>query len=174
MICNLRKLLTRWKTSDFISNSTYRSLICSDGCLPSAYGHPKIHKPGHQFRLIVASLDSPFYSLASFIQKIIASGVQYAASCVENSFQLVEKLKSVRLDDRHVLLSLDVILLFTNILLDLAIDSVVKRLDNILDNSKIPNNEFILALKMILKSTYFSFNDVIYRQNFGTPIGSPL
>jgi len=26
---------------------------------------------------------------------------------------------------------------------------------------------------MILESTYFSFNNVIYRQNFGTPMGSP-
>jgi len=43
-----------------------------------------------------------------------------------------------------------------------------------LDNSKVPNDEFILALKMILESIYFSFNDVIYRQNFGTPMGSPL
>jgi len=64
--------------------------------------------------------------------------------------------------------------LFTNIPLDLAIDSVSKRLDNILDNCKILNDEFILALKMILESTYFSFNNVIYRQNFGTPMGSPL
>jgi len=53
--------------------------------------------------------------------------------------------------------------LFTNIPLDLAIDSVSKRLDNILDDYKIPKNEFILALKMILESTYFSFNNVIYR-----------
>jgi len=27
---------------------------------------------------------------------------------------------------------------------------------------------------MILESTYFSFNNVIYRQNFGTPMGSLL
>jgi len=142
--------------------------------MPRAYGLPKIHKPGHQFRLIVSSLDSPFYSLASFIQKMIASGVPYAASYVENSFQLVERLRDIKLDNRHVLLSLDVISLFTNIPLDLAIDSVVRRLDNILNNSNIPNDEFILALKMILKSTYFTFNNVIYRQNFGTPMGSPL
>jgi len=105
---------------------------------------------------------------------MIVSKVQYTLSHIENSFQLVEKLRSVKLDDRHVLLSLDVVSLFTNIPLDLAIDSVSKRLDNILDNCKIPNNEFILSLKMILKSTYFSFNNVIYKQNFGTPMGSPL
>jgi len=105
---------------------------------------------------------------------MISSGVQYATSHVENSFQLVERLRGVRLDNRHVLLSLDVVSLFTNISLDLAIDRVVKRLDNILHNSNIPNDEFILALKMIFESTYFTFNNVIYRQNFDTPMGSPL
>jgi len=44
MTCNLRKLLIRWKTSNFITNSTYRSLICSDGCLPRAYGPPSYKK----------------------------------------------------------------------------------------------------------------------------------
>jgi len=105
MINNLRKLLTRWKTSDYISHSTYRSLICSDGCLPRAYGLPKIHKPGHQFRLIVSSIDSPFYSLASFLQKMIVSKVPYTMSHIENIFQLVERLRSVKLDDRRFTLS---------------------------------------------------------------------
>jgi len=127
MISNLKKLLTRWKTSDYISHSTYRSLICNDECLPRAYRLPKIHKPGHQFKLIVSSIDSPFYSLASFLQKMIVSKVQYTISHIENSFQLVEKLRSVKLDDRHVLLSLDMVSLFTNIPLDLAIDSVSKK-----------------------------------------------
>jgi len=174
MISDLRKLLIRWKTSGFISHSTYRSLLCSDGCLPRAYGLPKIHKPGYQFRLIVSSIDSPFYSLAYFLHKIIVSKEFYTTSHIENSIQLIEKLKNVKLDDRHVLLSLDVISLFTNIPLDLAVDSVSKRLDNILEDCKIPKNEFIIALKMILESTYFSFNNLMYRQNFGTPMGSPL
>jgi len=69
-------------------------------------------------------------------------------SHIENSFQLVERLRSVKLDYKHVLLSLNVVSLFTNILL--AIDSVSKILDNILNNYKIPNDEFILALKMNL------------------------
>jgi len=61
------------------------------------------------------------------LQKMIVSKVQYTISHIENSFQLVEKLRSVKLEDRHVLLSLDVVSLFTNIPLDLAIDSVSKR-----------------------------------------------
>jgi len=30
------------------------------------------------------------------------------------------------------------------------------------------------ALKLILESTYFKFNNIIYKQKFGTPMSSPL
>jgi len=33
---------------------------------------------------------------------------------------------------------------------------------------------FLNALKMILNSTYFKFNNHMYKQNFGTPMSSPL
>ena len=42
------------------------------------------------------------------------------------------------------------------------------------ENTSIPLNEFITATKFVLSSTYFIFNDVIYKQTFGTPMGSPL
>jgi len=41
-------------------------------------------------------------------------------------------------------------------------------------NCHIPQNEFINALKLILNSTFFTFDKLIYKQNFGTPIGSLL
>ncbi|XP_029673125.1 uncharacterized protein LOC115241501 [Formica exsecta] len=34
--------------------------------------------------------------------------------------------------------------------------------------------EFILAIKFVLNSTFFTFNGTIYKQTYGTPMGSPL
>lgn len=59
----LKNLLTKWKKSDFISNSTYKNIYCSNGVSPRAYGLPKIHKPNCPFRIIVSSIDSPLYAL---------------------------------------------------------------------------------------------------------------
>jgi len=39
---------------------------------------------------------------------------------------------------------------------------------------KIVKSEFIAAIKFVLSSTYFKFNKKIYKQTFGTPMGSPL
>jgi len=135
-------------------------------------GFPKIHKLDIPFRLIISSIDSPF-SLASFLQGIIKKHVPNTFSYLENSFELTEKLKDIFISDNHILISLNVIFLFPNIPLDLAIESILKRWRHIANNCSIPRDEFLNALKLIFDSTYFLF-DVIYKQNFGTPMGSPL
>jgi len=61
--------------------------------------------------------------------------------------------------------------LFTNIPINLAMDSVSNRWSHISKGIKIPKNEFLKALKLILES-YFKFNNIIYK--FGTPMGSPF
>jgi len=93
---------------------------------------------------------------------------------LENSFDLMEKLKNMFISDNHILISLDVTSLFTNIPLDLAIESIEKRWVHMSNNCSIPRNEFLIALKLIFDSTYFVFDKVIYKQNFETPMGSPL
>jgi len=41
-------------------------------------------------------------------------------------------------------------------------------------NTNIFKEEFIRVIKLILSSTYFIFNNKIYRQTFVSPMGSPL
>ncbi|KYM76910.1 snRNA-activating protein complex subunit 3, partial [Atta colombica] len=65
-----------------------------------------------------------------------------------NSF-LAQKLRGRRLETNYSLISLDVISLFTNIPLDLAIETTI------------PEKEFFIALELVLNSTYFSLLIVI-------------
>jgi len=67
-----------------------------------------------------------------------------------------------------------VVSLFTNISIELALKSVEDRWNHISLNCNIPKEEFLEAIKLILESTYFSFNNKIYKQKFETPMGSPL
>jgi len=52
---------------------------------------------------------------------------------LNNSFDLVQKLKDIQVDDDYILISLDVVSLFINIPIDLAIESVSKRWQQLLD-----------------------------------------
>jgi len=169
-----RVLLAGWKTKEYITQGTYNSIYCSDGNLPRAYGLPKIHKPGLKFRLIISSIDSPTHSLAEFLHKIITKNIIKPPSHIDNSYQLVNKLNGIHIEDEFELVSLDVISLFTNIPMNLALDSVNKRWSSISKGTKIPKPDFIKGLKLIFESTFFTFNEKIYKQNFGTPMGSPL
>lgn len=121
---SLRDLLKKWKNSEYISATTYKKLSCSDGILPRTYGLPKMHKSSCPFRIIVSSIDSPLYSLALYLHEIISSNVPKSLSHIENSFELVEKLSGTFINNNHILISLDVISLFTNIPIDLAIESI--------------------------------------------------
>ena len=174
MISALRELLVRWRDSEFISSSTYFHLRCSDGELPRAYGLPKLHKPNVPVRIIVSSINSPLFSLATFLHKIMHRCFPTAASHITNSRDLVKKLSNTLVDDNHTMVSLDAVSLFTNIPLNLAIDSIIKRWNYIEKECSIPKKEFIIAVNLILNSTYFTFNNIIYKQTFGTPMGSPL
>jgi len=41
-------------------------------------------------------------------------------------------------------------------------------------NTKISKQEFMDAVRFVMNSTYFTFDNAIYKQIFGTPMGSPL
>jgi len=171
---DIRSLLSRWKTKGYISKATYNSIYCSDGNIPRAYGLPKVHKPGFNYRIIISSVDSPTYQLAHFLHKIISKNINKPFSHIDNSFQLIKKLKGTFLDTGYDLISLDVVSLFTNIPIDLAMDSLTTRWEKIKEGTSIPRGEFLTAVRMVLNSTFFSFNRKIYKQKFGTPMGSPM
>ncbi|XP_020299356.1 uncharacterized protein LOC109863510, partial [Pseudomyrmex gracilis] len=124
LLDSLQVLLKRWRDRDYISDSSYKHLNDSKAILPRAYGLPKIHKEGHPLRIIVSSVGTPLHRLASFLHKIIYKSLPFARSHVLNSFSLVKKISNIYIDDHFELISLDAISLFTNVPVELAVDSL--------------------------------------------------
>jgi len=122
----------------------------------------------------VSSINTPLYPLATFLHNILVNNLPKADSYNENSFQLVDRLNSKKIDKNSIFISLGVISLFTNMSLDLAIECVSDYWNLISNSYVLPKDEFIAAIQLVLNSTFFKFNDVIYQQNYGTPMGSPL
>lgn len=170
----LNDTLKKWLKKGYISNKEYYSLRSSDSLLPKCYGLPKIHKENTPFRIIVSSINTSLYSIATFLHKIISENIPTIKSNINNSFELYSMLSGKKISTDDILISLDVVSLFTNIPIDLAIESVNNRWNDINTQTLIPKNEFISMVKFILSSTYFTFNDTVYKQVYGTPMGSPL
>ena len=77
----------------------------------------------------------------------------------------------------EILVSFDVVSLFTKVPIELAIHVAKERLqeDNTLeDRTALSINEIIQLLEFCLKATYFSFRGKYYQQIFGTAMGSPV
>jgi len=171
---NLNNILKEWFQKGYISKQQFFKLRSSDSILPKAYGLSKVHKENTPFRIIVSSVNTALYSLASFLQDIISESLENSNKHTMNSFGLYNSLSGRQVRDSDMLISLDVISLFTNVPLDLAFESISKRWTYIEHNTKITEKDFILAIKFVLSSTYFAFNNKIYKQTYGTPMGSPL
>jgi len=171
---DLNNFLKVWLQKGYINKQQFFKLRSSDSLLPKAYGLPKIHKKNNPYRIIVSSINTALYSLATFLHKIISDSLEHRNSHTTNSFEVYNSLSGKTIRDTDVLLSLDVTALFTNVPLDLAIDGISHRWIYIQQYTKIPKNEFLMAINFVLSSTYFTFDNNIYKQVYGTPMGSPL
>lgn len=84
-------------------------------------------------------------------------------------------MESVSLDDDEILISLDVVSLFTNIPIHLAIKNIMTQWNNLRDITKIPKTQFLKILQFCLNdNNYFIYGDNIYSQTYGMPMGNPL
>ena len=71
-------------------------------------------------------------------------------------------------------MSFDVVSLFTNVPIDLALSVVEKRLDDVdvSDRTPLPKVALVSLFRLCLSSTTFYYNETVYQQIFGTAMGS--
>ena len=95
-------------------------------------------------------------------------------SHIKNSLDLIQKIEHVQIPDNHILVSFDVIALYTNVPNDLVIESLDKRCSLIHQNSSISYDYIIKCTKFLFENTYFKANDDYYKQHHGMPVGSSI
>lgn len=120
-------------------------------------------------------VNSALYTFATFLHNILYKNLPNPRSFIKKfSFDLFQSLSDLRIDLSAMLVSLDVVSLFTSIPLDFALDGMKRRWNFIRDKTSIPLESFIVILEFVLSFTYFSFNNNIYQQTYDTPMRSLL
>jgi len=139
-------------------------LIPSCETIPRIYGLPKIHKEGVPLRPIVNTIGSPTYELAKYVAKILRPLVGNTDSFIKDSQDFVNLIRNENLEHDDILVSFDVVSLFTKIPLDEAIQ-VIK---------EVADAGTAKLAEICLRSTVFTFQGVFYEQTSGVAMGSPL
>ncbi|XP_065362086.1 uncharacterized protein LOC135955655 [Calliphora vicina] len=141
---------------------------------PELYGLPKIHKDGIPLRPISASMKVPCYSLSKYIGTILRNIVSPKYN-IQNSVELKRKLESVSLENDDIMVSFDVVSLFTNIPIHLAIRNILDKWKTLKEHTAIPRQTFLKILQFCLTdNNYLTFDNKFYHQTYGMPMGNPL
>ncbi|BHF81222.1 hypothetical protein SprV_0702435200 [Sparganum proliferum] len=175
LVGKINKSLNRMRNQKAISEKDWRQMKPQDAALARFYGLPKIHKPNVPLRPIVALKGTPTYGLAKWLAKHLKRLTDGSEHTAVSSTHFLEKLKGVVIDPDEVMVSFDVVSLFTSIPKELAMEVINDLLDRKHDEEGNPfKRKHVMELLDYCLRTYFTFNGQIYEQIQGTPMGSPI
>ena len=178
----LISILSRLKKEEKISEWKYKQLYPTAENVPRLYCTPKIHKVNTPLRPIVDYTGSIGYSVSRWLADILGELVGKTAHHVMNSQHLAKELADIVIEAGDILNSHDVVSLFTNTPIDQVLEIVKNRLEkedvlkryNKQEGFNLTCDDVVELLHFILTTTYFTFRSKIYRQLFGTAMGSPV
>ena len=133
------------------------------------YGLPKFDKQDVPLRPIVSFYTSPIYL------SVIKTSLQSPLSIRYSKF--AQFINNQELEDDKVLISFDVVSLFTSVPIDLALKVVIDRLEHnetLHELTYLDSENIISLFDLCLNAMYLQFQNVVYQQVHGTATGSPV
>ena len=109
-------------------------------------------------------IGSPTYKLAKHLAILLKPLVGQTISLVKDSTSCVQDICNETLDANDILVSFDVVSLYTKIPVDEAITTI----------RNLTNDDTAKLVEVCLKTTFFTFQQVFYEQVEGVAMGSPF
>src|SRR5215470_17323332 len=140
---------------------------------------PKIHKESHKWTLpgrmpegrpIVSDVESESYRASKLLDSFLTPLANRHASYLKNTYDFVEKIRGVPVNENCFIVTGDVSALYTNMLHDRTIACVRDIFMKYPDVTR-PDKHLLELLEVTLKNNDFQFNGKCYLQTCGTPMG---
>lgn len=135
----------------------------------------KTHKDGNPIRPVINAIPSPSYKISKFINNLIKENItiHQSKSC-KNTKTFLNKLKQHKLEHNELMLTVDVDNMYGNIPRKEAIEILEKKLKESgnLDEEEI--KDIINITNTITKQSYFKYENKIFYDPKGLPMGGPL
>ena len=135
---------------------------------------PKIHKAPVPLHPIVSFINSPTYNLSKFLSRILSS-LLVSRYNVRNSEEFVDYVQNFTISESKILVSFDVVSLFTSVPIDTALNLVLELLtsdESLSSRTSLAISDITIGLKHCFSSIVFSYKNSLFKEIFGTPMGS--
>jgi len=162
--------------SNDINNELKNGFIVQGSQPSKLYGLPKIHKEGIPMRPVLSMIGSAQYQVAKILERLLKPLVNNPLEC-KDSFEFVNRILNWNIEsDREVMVSFDIVNLFTNIPLNETINLCVKLWDNLVEDKtkSLSSKALRELLEFSTKNVPFIFNEEWFMQTDGIAMGSPL
>ena len=127
---DLNSRLLVLKRQNKINKTVYQKLRSTDGSPPAIRGSITHHKPGFPLRLIVSSIGSALYNTAKFLSDILSPIQNPNGYSVLNSSQFAKEVANMEISEDEVMVSFDIVSLFTAIPVNKACDYIRNKWNN--------------------------------------------
>lgn len=144
--------------------SFFHKLVKSNPITLRIYGLPNIHKEGAPLRPIVNTIGCPTYLLEKYLSMKLRPLVGLTKSFVKDYSSFVEQLKGIKFDPGDILVSFDVVSLYTCVPIKEAVEVINSLTD--LDTAQL--------VDIFLTSTFFRYEGEFYEQTCKVSMGSPM
>ena len=169
------RIISNLKSKQYIQPEDAKRLTIYNSVTPRFYALPKIHKPTLSVRPIVSSINSPNSGISQLVARILTEAYDNDNRYfIKDSFDLARLLQNTPIPDNHILISLDVTSLFTNIPRDLVKTIVRSKWQTIRQHTDVPLEDFLDLLDFLFDTVFFIFDQDYYKQIFGTPMGASV
>lgn len=158
---------------EVINEHTKKSLKKYNSVPPLLYGLRKTHKNILALRPVVSCINSPTYNLAKFIHNILMPVASTFKFSIKNSHQCISNIEEIKLPKNYILISLDVVSLFTNIPKMLVITIIKTKWQFLKAYTDVPLKTLVKLIEFCFNSSYFKFEDKFYSQLDGSAMGNP-
>lgn len=156
------------RTSEFVKNA-YEP---ATKILAQMYGLPKVHKEKFCLRPITAMRESPGHAFGRIFDRLLNMIFPRTHFHVKDTYEMVEFLEIAMIKEEDILVSFDVMSMYTNIPRKLAKEIIMRKQNEFYSVFGMGKRILTESLDFLLiESTFFTALGNIYRQNEGLPMG---
>lgn len=177
---NTDKLINDLFLQNKIIQKQFKYLTNFTPSCPIFYGLPKVHKDNWPLRPIVSQINGPTCRLSEYLDKLLTiaeSKIPYLLKDTTAFLNLIEL--NNKCPNNTFLVTMDVTSLYTNIPHLQGAEFVSEFYEETLEAwptnyplTPISKQELHTLILFLLQNCTFSFNNLLYKQNYGTTMGS--